>query len=209
MSYVFNIFGQISQDMSYQVFATMSTFYVPLLVILILYAKIFMTARNRLRKRAAQKAKVTTHRSTTRSSNKTLKDSQTEPNTTHLDNHTSQQPSNPSSPLNTDGSNSKTLTGDPQHNSINSNKTAVPCNANSSVKGIITYDTGTPSSQNCTVVLATTAATINPKSNQVQTVVVSNTCNSNAHSKTQTTLKSGQGKRILTEQSQTNKLLSV
>jgi 5-hydroxytryptamine receptor 1 len=50
----------ISQDVAYQVFATMSTFYVPLLVILILYAKIFMTARNRLRKRAAQKAKVTT-----------------------------------------------------------------------------------------------------------------------------------------------------
>jgi hypothetical protein len=36
----------------------MSTFYVPLVIILLLYWKIFMTARTRLRKRLAAKAQV-------------------------------------------------------------------------------------------------------------------------------------------------------
>ncbi|TRY79130.1 hypothetical protein TCAL_11948 [Tigriopus californicus] len=48
----------VSQDVSYQVFATMATFYVPLVVILLLYWRIFLTARNRLRTRQAQKAQV-------------------------------------------------------------------------------------------------------------------------------------------------------
>lgn len=48
----------MSQDVSYQVFATMATFYVPLVVILLLYWRIFLTARNRLRTRQAQKAQV-------------------------------------------------------------------------------------------------------------------------------------------------------
>ena len=47
-----------SQDLGYQIFATMSTFYVPLVIILLLYWKIFMTARTRLRKRLAAKAQV-------------------------------------------------------------------------------------------------------------------------------------------------------
>ena len=158
-----------------------------------------MTARNRLRKRAAQKAKVTTFGVAARKCQKTVKDSkQTEANTAHLDEHPSQLPSNNLNHLNADGSNKDTLTGDHHHNSINSNHTTIPCNANSSVKGNIIYDTGTLSPQNCSVVLASTAATINPKSNQVHTVVVSNSCNSNSHSRTQTTLKSSQGKNILT-----------
>lgn len=41
----------VSQDLAYQIFATMSTFYVPLTVILILYWKIFQTARRRIRRR--------------------------------------------------------------------------------------------------------------------------------------------------------------
>ncbi|XP_065168637.1 5-hydroxytryptamine receptor-like [Atheta coriaria] len=41
----------VSQDVGYQIFATSSTFYVPLLVIFILYWKIFQTARKRIRKR--------------------------------------------------------------------------------------------------------------------------------------------------------------
>lgn len=41
----------VSQDVSYQIFATCSTFYVPLLVILALYWKIFQTARKRIRRR--------------------------------------------------------------------------------------------------------------------------------------------------------------
>nr|XP_023025372.1 5-hydroxytryptamine receptor-like [Leptinotarsa decemlineata] len=41
----------VSQDLTYQIFATSSTFYVPLLVIFILYWKIFQTARKRIRRR--------------------------------------------------------------------------------------------------------------------------------------------------------------
>jgi 5-hydroxytryptamine receptor 1 len=44
----------ISQDVSYQIFATCATFYVPLAVILIVYWKIFQTARRRIRKRPNQ-----------------------------------------------------------------------------------------------------------------------------------------------------------
>lgn len=48
----------VSQDIGYQIFATMMTFYVPLVIILLLYWRIFMTARTRLRKRMAAKANV-------------------------------------------------------------------------------------------------------------------------------------------------------
>jgi 5-hydroxytryptamine receptor 1 len=41
----------ISQDVGYQIFATCATFYVPLFVILLLYWKIFQTARRRIRRR--------------------------------------------------------------------------------------------------------------------------------------------------------------
>lgn len=41
----------VSQDIGYQIFATASSFYVPLLVILFLYWRIFLTARKRIRKR--------------------------------------------------------------------------------------------------------------------------------------------------------------
>uniref|UniRef100_A0A336LXD8 CSON009144 protein n=1 Tax=Culicoides sonorensis TaxID=179676 RepID=A0A336LXD8_CULSO len=41
----------VSQDVSYQVFATCCTFYVPLFVILVLYWKIYQTARKRIRRR--------------------------------------------------------------------------------------------------------------------------------------------------------------
>ncbi|XP_017014444.2 5-hydroxytryptamine receptor 2A isoform X1 [Drosophila takahashii] len=41
----------VSQDVSYQVFATCSTFYVPLMVILALYWKIYQTARKRIHRR--------------------------------------------------------------------------------------------------------------------------------------------------------------
>jgi hypothetical protein len=46
------------QDVGYQIFATCSTFYVPLLVILVLYWKIFQTARKRIRRRRVQRAHV-------------------------------------------------------------------------------------------------------------------------------------------------------
>ncbi|XP_059614952.1 5-hydroxytryptamine receptor 2B-like [Phlebotomus argentipes] len=41
----------VSQDVAYQVFATCCTFYVPLLVILVLYWKIYQTARKRIHRR--------------------------------------------------------------------------------------------------------------------------------------------------------------
>ncbi|ROT83233.1 5-HT1 receptor [Penaeus vannamei] len=40
----------VSQDVGYQIFATMATFYVPLTAILILYWKIFQAARKRIHK---------------------------------------------------------------------------------------------------------------------------------------------------------------
>lgn len=45
----------VNQDVGYQIFATCSTFYVPLLVILILYWQIFQTARKRIRRRREQR----------------------------------------------------------------------------------------------------------------------------------------------------------
>ncbi|KAK7871680.1 hypothetical protein R5R35_009045 [Gryllus longicercus] len=53
----------VSQDIAYQVFATCSTFYVPLLVILVLYWKIFQTARKRIHRRRQQRPTVTDHAS--------------------------------------------------------------------------------------------------------------------------------------------------
>lgn len=47
----------VSQDLGYQIFATMSSFYVPLAVILVLYYRIFQTARKRIRRKG-----VTTYR---------------------------------------------------------------------------------------------------------------------------------------------------
>lgn len=41
----------VSQDIGYQIFATASSFYVPLLAILFLYWRIFLVARKRIRKR--------------------------------------------------------------------------------------------------------------------------------------------------------------
>ncbi|XP_064122964.1 LOW QUALITY PROTEIN: 5-hydroxytryptamine receptor-like [Macrobrachium nipponense] len=45
----------VSQDLAYQVFATMATFYVPLTAILILYWKIFQAARKRIHNRPGDK----------------------------------------------------------------------------------------------------------------------------------------------------------
>ncbi|CAG2105431.1 unnamed protein product [Medioppia subpectinata] len=45
----------ISQDVSYQVFATFATFYVPLALILVLYWRIFQVARKRIRRKPGNK----------------------------------------------------------------------------------------------------------------------------------------------------------
>ncbi|EDW02721.1 GH22141 [Drosophila grimshawi] len=49
----------VSQDVSYQVFATCCTFYVPLLVILALYWKIYQTARKRIHRRRPRPVDMT------------------------------------------------------------------------------------------------------------------------------------------------------
>ncbi|XP_064543193.1 5-hydroxytryptamine receptor 2A [Drosophila montana] len=49
----------VSQDVAYQVFATCCTFYVPLLVILALYWKIYQTARKRIHRRRPRPVDVT------------------------------------------------------------------------------------------------------------------------------------------------------
>ncbi|XP_013785454.1 5-hydroxytryptamine receptor 2A-like [Limulus polyphemus] len=46
----------LSQDLAYQIFATCSSFYLPLVVILILYWKIFQVARKRIRHKPGSKA---------------------------------------------------------------------------------------------------------------------------------------------------------
>lgn len=51
----------VSQDIGYQIFATCSTFYLPLLVILFLYWKIFKIARRRIRRRRAQRNAMLEH----------------------------------------------------------------------------------------------------------------------------------------------------
>lgn len=50
----------VSQDIGYQVFATASSFYLPLMVILILYWRIFQTARKRIRRRQIVTSAVST-----------------------------------------------------------------------------------------------------------------------------------------------------
>ncbi|KNC26082.1 5-hydroxytryptamine receptor 2A, partial [Lucilia cuprina] len=49
----------VSQDIAYQIFATCCTFYVPLLVILFLYWKIYQTARKRIHRRRPKPINVT------------------------------------------------------------------------------------------------------------------------------------------------------
>ncbi|XP_067129157.1 5-hydroxytryptamine receptor-like [Centruroides vittatus] len=46
----------VSQDLAYQIFATFSSFFVPLIIILILYWRIYQVARNRIRRNPRNKA---------------------------------------------------------------------------------------------------------------------------------------------------------
>ena len=69
----------VSQDLSYQIFATLATFYVPLTAILLLYWKIFQTARKRLHKRPgrSEAPRKISFRSKVRSRTTILQDVQT------------------------------------------------------------------------------------------------------------------------------------
>merc|ERR1719232_2328071 len=59
----------VSQEVSYQIFATSATFFVPLILILILYWKIFIAARTRLRNRVAMRNSIPPPSRATPSSN--------------------------------------------------------------------------------------------------------------------------------------------
>ncbi|KAF2901845.1 hypothetical protein ILUMI_04341 [Ignelater luminosus] len=63
----------VSQDVGYQIFATCSTFYVPLLVILVLYWQIFQTARKRIRRRREQRSQVVEKSAKTNNSSRVTK----------------------------------------------------------------------------------------------------------------------------------------
>ncbi|XP_013781760.1 5-hydroxytryptamine receptor 2A-like [Limulus polyphemus] len=55
----------VSQDLAYQIFATCSSFYVPLIIILFLYWKIFQVARKRIRHKPGAKALLIVRKTTT------------------------------------------------------------------------------------------------------------------------------------------------
>lgn len=58
----------VSQDAAYQVFATCSSFYVPLIMILLLYWRIFKVARHRIRHKPGAKAILIVHKDPSTSS---------------------------------------------------------------------------------------------------------------------------------------------
>lgn len=58
----------VSQDAAYQVFATCSSFYVPLIMILLLYWRIFKVARQRIRHKPGAKAVLIVHKEPSTSS---------------------------------------------------------------------------------------------------------------------------------------------
>ena len=154
-----------------------------------MYAKIFMTARNRLRKRAAQKAKVPS------SGGKNSKNAPVK-NTSHVSSNTpSPSPALNSNPINEEKNASNNPKADSHQNSNNS--TVVPVvsgntNCNNQVTISSNPPASTPLSKNMN--LASTAATIDPISNQVQTVVVSNTSNSRMQMHNKGQIKSITGK---------------
>jgi len=59
----------VSQEVSYQIFATSATFFVPLFLILLLYWRIFIAARTRLRNRVAMRSSIPPPTRTTSASN--------------------------------------------------------------------------------------------------------------------------------------------
>ena len=146
-----------------------------------------MTARNRLRKRAAQKAKVTTFGvAKTRNQNtKTNKEPEGENNA--FPDKRSAQVENHTSTANNNTGNGKSVDPDQA-------QTTITMNANSLIKTPTASTTvSVVPPQSCTIVC--TAATIDPKSNQVQTVVVTtNSCNSNMNA--HVAMKNTQGKQI-------------
>ncbi|KAJ6224743.1 hypothetical protein RDWZM_003288 [Blomia tropicalis] len=59
----------ISQDVTYQIFATCSSFYVPLLLILLLYWRIYKVARKRIRRKPGNKVTLVTMQTNSNASN--------------------------------------------------------------------------------------------------------------------------------------------
>ena len=138
-----------------------------------------MTARNRLRKRAAQKATVTSSGVGSRNYHDTCKESRIKVN---------------NSTSNDANVNKKAAGAEPSPNSINSTQTKLITNSSPTAN---VNTSGLCSSENCNIVLASTATTMNLKNNQIQTIVLSNTGSSELNSKTQVLLKNNQGEKIL------------
>ena len=127
-----------------------------------------MTARNRLRKRAAQKAKVTTFGVTSRNYHNTTNEPTEDNNSHNAKSHPPKSESNKLPKLQASNEESpeaqhKSDTASSKQNSKETNAISVMKNSHSSN----------------TVILTTTAATIDPKNHQIQTVVVPN---QNGHS---------------------------
>ncbi|KAK8787888.1 hypothetical protein V5799_022336 [Amblyomma americanum] len=89
----------VSQDAAYQVFATCSSFYVPLIMILLLYWRIFKVARQRIRHKPGAKAVLIVHKEPSTSSAVASNENTPQHNATSAANNSSNQ-SSPSNGMN-------------------------------------------------------------------------------------------------------------
>ena len=122
-----------------------------------------MTARNRLRKRAAQKAKVTTFGVTSRNYHNTTNEPNEDNNSHNAKSHPPKSKSNALPKLQASNAESH----EAQHKSDTTS-----FKQNSRETNAISVMKNSHSSNN--IILTTTAATIDPKNHQIQTVVVPN-----------------------------------
>ncbi|KAH7964699.1 hypothetical protein HPB49_000790 [Dermacentor silvarum] len=92
----------VSQDAAYQVFATCSSFYVPLIMILLLYWRIFKVARQRIRHKPGAKAVLIVHKEPSTSSAVASNENTPQHNTTTMSSpaHNSSNQSSPSNGMN-------------------------------------------------------------------------------------------------------------
>ena len=143
-----------------------------------------MTARNRLRKRAAQKAKVTTFGVSSRNYHNATKEPTEDNNPHNSENHRPKSENNSLPKLQASIRDSQ----EDQHKS----------NVNNLKQNSKEKNDMKKSPSNNTVILTTTAATIDPKNHQVQTVVVPNeNGNSQDDSHPNIILNCNQGKKCI------------
>lgn len=90
----------VSQDAAYQVFATCSSFYVPLIMILLLYWRIFKVARQRIRHKPGAKAMLVVHKEPSTSSALPSNENTPQHNAAGVAAHNSSNQSSPSNGMN-------------------------------------------------------------------------------------------------------------